>query len=259
MRPLLSRIIPLLLLSIVILSILFATVYLPQVALLTLFHGPLAWINAAFMVLTEAATLITFVAENFMTEGQIVDTFDAVLMHAAEKSNDAEFREHIYALVHTARDIHPEREGAIAKLGEHRKSPYLRFSCRLTMEFICELPLNFIPLVGAPLFLMLQGYHLGPLSHYRYMQLNDLHKKEKKKFIILNRWRYWLFGLPHVGLQVFPVLSILFLFTSATGAGLWAVEDQKRLFYGTTRSGPSTRPQRPGQGERKRSWWWWKK
>lgn len=64
------------------------------------------------------------------------------------------------------------------------------------------------------------------------------------------------FGLPHVGLQVFPVLSILFLFTSATGAGLWAVEDQKRLFYGTAHSGPGAYTQQPEESERKRSWWW---
>lgn len=151
------------------------------------------------MVLTEAATLITFIAENFMTEVRIADTFDSILIHAADRTEDPEFRYHLQALVGSAREIYPDREGVIAKLGPHRKSPYLRFSCRITVEFLVELPLNFIPVVGTPMFLLLQGYHLGPLSHYRYIQLNELNKKEKKAFIKLNRWRYWLYArcFPH--------------------------------------------------------------
>lgn len=97
------------------------------------------------------------------------------------------------------------------------------------------------------------GYHLGPLAHYRYIQLNGLSEIQKKKFISLNRWRYWLFGLVHVCLQITPVLSIFFLFTSAVGAALWAIEDQKRLFYGTSEH-VSANTDAAAERERARGW-----
>ncbi|KAI5843910.1 hypothetical protein DFP73DRAFT_578798 [Morchella snyderi] len=234
--PLLSRIIPLLILSILVLTFTFTFLYLPQVAILLFFNGPLAFVNAAILCLSEAAAIITFVAENFMTEEKIVETFDGVLLTEAEKLH-AGLRLHIYGLIAGCRELHLGSDAALEKLGRHKESPYLRFSLRLTVEFILELPLNLIPLVGPPLFIVLQGYHLGPLSHYRYIQLAGLPASQKKKFIAINRWRYWLFGLVHVMLQITPVLSILFLFTSAAGAALWAVEDQKRLWAGTDAAG----------------------
>jgi hypothetical protein len=140
--------------------------------------------------------LITFFAETFLTELQTVNTFDAVLLQAAEKSPDPSFRSKLHSLLRAARSIHPDHPGGVLeKLGPHNKSPYLRFSCRLMVEFLVELPLNLIPLVGTPLFLMLQGYHLGPLVHYRYFQLVGLTKEEKEAFVRVNRWNYWLYVL----------------------------------------------------------------
>lgn len=91
-----------------------------------------------------------------MTEEKIVETFDGVLLTEAEKL-PAGLRLHIYGLIAECRELHLGSEGALEKLGRHKKSPYLRFSLRLTVEFILELPLNLIPLVGPPLFIVLQG------------------------------------------------------------------------------------------------------
>lgn len=55
--------------------------------------------------------------------------------------------------------------------------------------------------------LITTGYHLGPLSHYRYIQLNDLNKKEKKQFIKINRWRYWLYVISY-GVKIFRMLTL---------------------------------------------------
>ena len=45
-----------------------------------------------------------------------------------------------------------------------------------------------------------------------------------------NRWRYFLFGLVQMGLQMIPVASIFFLFTTGTGAALWATEYERRMW-----------------------------
>lgn len=205
-----------------------------------------------------------------MTEGKIVDTFDGVLLEEVQEL-PIQLRMHVYSLIASTREVHLSRARSLDKLGKHYVSPYLRFSLRLTLEFLFELPLNLVPLVGPPLFIVLQGvllfpsffeertlislgYHLGPLTHYRYIQLNGLSETQKKKFIDLNRWRYWLFGLVHVCLQITPVLSIFFLFTSAVGAALWAIEDQKRLFNGTSEH-LSANSDAAVERERARGWW----
>jgi hypothetical protein len=45
------------------------------------------------------------------------------------------------------------------------------------------LPLNFIPVVGTVLFVILQGRKFGPTAHARYFQLKQMSKREKGEFI----------------------------------------------------------------------------
>ncbi|KAL7268229.1 hypothetical protein RUND412_009158 [Rhizina undulata] len=244
LRPFLSRVLPLLIISLILLIAIFTFLYLPQVAILAFFKGPLAWANAAVMCLTEASALLQVIAESCLTELQVVETFDAVILQKAEKTGDLDYKARIWDLLSSTRELHHSQPDTLGKLGEHRVSPYQKFSFTLTLQFLVELPLNLIPVVGAPLFLALQAYHLGPLAHYRYCQLLGMSKKERKLFIRQNRWKYWLFGLVHVTLQLVPVLSIFFLFTSATGAALWAFEREERMILHERRrrsleSGPS--------------------
>ncbi|KAF8435528.1 hypothetical protein BGX38DRAFT_1251476 [Terfezia claveryi] len=213
--PFLKRIPKLLILSTVVLTFLFVFTYLPHVAILIFFHGPLAWINAAFMVLNEAAMIITFVAENFMVEEGLVDVFDAVLVDHG-----------LAPLVATARQL-KDAPTSVKALGKYTKSPYLRFSLSLTVKFILTLPLNFIPLVGPFLYIIAQGYLFGPLAHYRYFQLKGWDPKQEKKWKRDRVWAYLGFGATHITFQLFPILSIFFLFTTACGAGLWAVEIER--------------------------------
>lgn len=145
LKPFFRYVPSLLILSIITLTFLFVFTYLPQVAILAFFHGPLAWVNAFFMVLNEAALIIAFVAENWMVEAGLVDTFDAILV---EKGY-----EH---LVRNGRILRSEG-GPVERLGKYTVSPYLRFSCKLVMEFIMFFPVNFIPVVGWFLFIVLQG------------------------------------------------------------------------------------------------------
>lgn len=73
-----TRLLPLTLLSILILGFLFTFTYLPQVAFLAIFHGALAWVNAAFLVLGEGAAIVALLFEAFMVDDTLVDIFDAV-------------------------------------------------------------------------------------------------------------------------------------------------------------------------------------
>ncbi len=70
------RLIPLTFVSAIVLGLLFAFTYLPQVAFLAIWHGPGAWFNAAFLVLGEGQLLIAVLFEALLVDETMVDVFD---------------------------------------------------------------------------------------------------------------------------------------------------------------------------------------
>ena len=178
----------------------------------------MAWVNAAFLVLGEGATISALLFEAFLVDETLVDVFDAVLIN--EGFSD---------LVSGGRDLDLEGETPVKELGKPTMSAvYSPFSFRQILEFVLLLPLNFIPIIGIPIFLVLTGYRAGPLQHWRYFKLLDLSKKEKNEFISQRKLRYTWFGTVHLALQLIPVLSMFFLLTSATGSALWVAKMEHR-------------------------------
>ena len=202
---------PSLLLSLFVLTNLFLWAYLPQVAFLAIFHGKLAWLNATFLVLGEGAAIVALLFEAFFVDETLVDVFDSVLIN--EGCSD---------LVATSRVLEPDQESPVKQLGRPTTSVvYSPFSIRQILEFIFFLPLNFIPVVGTPMFLIITGYRAGPFHHWRYFKLLDFTKKERNAFIKRRQMKYTWFGTVALILQLIPVLSMLFLLTTAAGSALW--------------------------------------
>lgn len=212
--------------SLFVYGILFTFAFLPQVAFLFIFHGPGAWVNAAFLTLGEGSAIVALLFEAFFVDETLVDVFDAVLI-------DGDCQE----LVARGRTLNASTENSVKMLGKPTiKSVYSPFSLRQIVEFVILLPLNFVPYVGVPLFLILTGYRAGPLQHWRYWKLLGLTKKERNKEIQKRKLKYTWFGTVHLLLQLVPGLSMFFLLTSAAGSGLWVVklEQQRKLRAGTT-------------------------
>lgn len=209
-----ARLLPSLLLSLFVLTNLFLWTYLPQVAFLAIFHGKLAWLNATFLVLGEGAAIVALLFEAFFVDETLVDVFDAVLIN--EGSRD---------LVAISRLLDADGDNPVEQLGRPTESAvYSPFSIRQILEFIIFLPLNFIPVVGTPMFLVITGYRGGPLQHWRYFQLLGFTKKERKAFVKRRQLRYTWFGTIALLLQLIPVLSMFFLLTTAAGSALWVAE-----------------------------------
>lgn len=175
--------------------------------------------NGVFLVLGEGAAVVALLFEAFFVDETMVDVFDAVLIHKG-------FRD----LVAGSRILHPNGENPVKELGKPTVSAvYSPFSLRQILEFIFLLPLNLIPVAGTPMFLILTGYRAGPFHHWRYFKLLGLSKQEKKAFVKRRQLRYTWFGTMALLLQLVPVLSMLFLLTTAAGSALWVVElEQKR-------------------------------
>jgi hypothetical protein len=231
-------------LSIFVYLFLFIFTYLPQVALLAIFQGGLAWVNAAFLVLGEGSAIIALLFEAFFADHTLVEIVDSVgYLFAVQSSGISEhfiiikqvlINEGYTDLVATRRIINHNAPTPLAQLGEPTKSAaYSPFSFRLTIEFIIFLPLNLIPVVGFPLFLVVMGKRAGPFHHFRYLKLLGMHQRERDAWTGKAKWRYTRFGTVALALQYVPVLSMLFLLTTATGAALWAadLEKERRAAY----------------------------
>lgn len=189
-----------------------------QVALLAIFHGHLAWLNATFLVLGEGAAIVALLFEAFFVDETLVDVFDAVLIN--EGYTD---------LVASSRILDSDGKDPVKQLGKPTMSAiYSPFSFRQIAEFIVFLPLNLIPVAGTPMFLFLTGYRAGPLQHWRYFKLLGMTKKERNAFIKQRRLRYTWFGTVALLLQLVPVLSMLFLLTTAAGSALWVADLERR-------------------------------
>jgi hypothetical protein len=223
LHPLLrSRLIPLTVLSLGILALLFLAAYIPIVAFLALFHyRGSAWVNATFLILEMGNLVIALVFEALFVDHTQVDIFDAVMV-----AEGYEF------LVKSRRSVGEDIEESdpVKRLGPREKgAQFAPFSFRQLLEFALFLPLNFVPFVGVPLFLLLTGYRAGPLLSWRYFALKGFTKKERNAFIgqKKRRFEYMWFGTVYMVLQLVPVLSMLFLLTSAAGSALWSVRVER--------------------------------
>ena len=175
-----TRLLPIVLLSAFIYVILFLFTYLPQVAFLSIFQGKSAWINGAFLVLGEGAAIVAALFEAFFVDETLVDIFDAVLVNEGHED-----------LVTTSRVLYPQGDDVVQRLGKPTKSAvYAPFSLRQIIEFVVLLPLNLIPVAGVPMFLLLTGYRAGPFHHWRYFQLQDLSKKQRKERVRQQQLQY---------------------------------------------------------------------
>lgn len=175
-------------------------------------------------MLGEGAAITALLFEAFFVDETLVDVFDAVLIN--EGCGD---------LVARGRDLNREENDPVKMLAQPRVSAvYSPFSIRQIAEFIIFLPLNLIPVAGTPIFLFLTGYRAGPLHHWRYFQLLQYAKKERRKFVRSRKLRYTWFGTAALLLQLVPVLSMLFLLTTAAGSALWVVrlERARRMIEG---------------------------
>jgi hypothetical protein len=98
-KPLLSKLIPTVTLSVGVVTFMFTFTYLPQgklprklfrryslcadsdpVSVLFFVNGPLAAFTTVLLILSESSTIITVLSKNFLIADALVDTFDGVLV-----------------------------------------------------------------------------------------------------------------------------------------------------------------------------------
>ena len=173
-----NRLIPTLTLGLGVTVAMFVFTYVPQMAIMAFTQGPLAPISAALLVLSESSTLFTVLSKTFLIEESLVDTFDATLV--SKDTTD---------LVSSGRQIKSGGD-SVAKLGKLIKKPFAKFAPKAIIRYLLYLPLNFIPVVGTIMFVILQGRRGGPAAHTRYFQLKEWNNSQREKHIEQNKAAY---------------------------------------------------------------------
>ena len=156
----------------------FIFTYVPQAAVMAFTQGPLAAISAALLVLSESSTLFTVLSKTFLIEDALVDTFDGTLV-SRDTTN----------LVSSGRQIKAGGD-PMAKLGKLIKKPFAKFAPKALIRYLMYLPLNFIPIVGTVMFVILQGRRAGPVAHTRYFQLKEWDSSQRGQHIEQNKAAY---------------------------------------------------------------------
>ncbi|KAL8812505.1 MAG: hypothetical protein Q9223_007274 [Gallowayella weberi] len=177
-KPLISKLAPSMTLGLGITTFMFVFTYLPQAAVMAFTNGPLAALTASLLVLSESSTLFTIFSKTFLIDDALIDTFDGVLL--SKNTTD---------LVSEGRQVKAGGD-PIAKLGKLVKRPLQKFSPNAMIRYLMYLPLNFIPVVGTVIFVLLQGKRTGPVFHTRYFQLKKWNKDQQEKHIEQYRGAY---------------------------------------------------------------------
>ncbi|KAI9822027.1 MAG: hypothetical protein M1832_003199 [Thelocarpon impressellum] len=212
-KPLLSRIVPTITLAVGVITFMFVFAYFPQAAIMTIFNGPLAAFSAIVLTLSESSTLITILSKTFLIEDALIDSFDGTLALRNQTH-----------LVSQGRQIKSGGGDPVAKLGKIAKKPFQKFAPKAIIRYILYLPLNFIPVVGTLIFLVLQGRRNGATAHARYFNLKSMPPSQAEEWVQKRQGAYTSFGLVATALELVPVASIFFSFTNTVGAALWAAD-----------------------------------
>ncbi|RSH81170.1 uncharacterized protein EHS24_008607 [Apiotrichum porosum] len=231
--PLLVRAV---LISLAVVAACFFFLYLPQVAWLSLFSGPLdllafarrfgdtgvkiygiltdyaAFAAAVPLVLAEASVILGFLGKNFLMGQLGMDLFDAVLVQKG----------HI-ALVEKSRPVVKKANNA-RQLGRVLSRPLAKLSVDNMVRYLLTLPLNLIPVVGTVFFLGYNGYKAGPSYHARYFMLKGWDKSRSNAYVDRHRGSYTAFGVTAAAFNLIPVVSIILGLACNVGAGLWAAD-----------------------------------
>lgn len=109
------------------------------------------------------------------------------------------------------------------------RAEYTPWSFKQIIELVVYLPLNFIPVVGAPAYIIITGARLGKLSHYRWYKLRGLSKRDMKLEEKKYSWEFVWFGTVAMVLELVPLLSFFFLLTTTAGCALWVARLEQEV------------------------------
>ncbi|KAI0487414.1 hypothetical protein F4859DRAFT_255148 [Xylaria cf. heliscus] len=228
-KPFLSQLLPVLSLAVGVTTFMFFFTYLPQLAVLALVNGPLAVFTTVILILNESSTIVNIISRNFLLQEAILNTFDGTLV-----------AKNATGIVSEGRQLKSGSD-PIARLGKILKTPFSKFTPTALVRYFMYLPLNFVPVVGTAMFIIVQGRTRGESVHGRYFQLKGWSSSQQRDWLHQHTGPYTTFGTIATLLEMIPVASMFFMFTNTVGAALWAADIEQKNSALNTSTAPNLR------------------
>lgn len=125
--------------------------------------------------------------------------------------------------------LFPDAPNSVKMLGKPTsRAEYTPWSFVQIFELVVYLPLNLIPVVGSPAYIIITGARLGKLSFHRWYKLRGLSRRERKDEDKIHAWDFVWFGTCAMILELIPLFAFFFLLTSSAGCGLWVASLEKK-------------------------------
>ncbi|KAF9427583.1 hypothetical protein BGZ94_004612 [Podila epigama] len=96
--------------------------------------------------------------------------------------------------------------------------------------WLVTLPLNFVPIAGPMAFCYINGKARSQYVHRRYFDMKEMTLQERDEWVKTRKSQYTTFGIIAQGLELLPVVGILFGFTNTIGAALWAADLERQQY-----------------------------
>ncbi|KAJ1656917.1 hypothetical protein IWQ61_003598 [Dispira simplex] len=121
-------------------------------------------------------------------------------------------------------------EQAILKPAEQQRNVIFRaigagilFGLFQVLVLLLTIPVHALVIVGTVLVVIINGVILawGYMLHY-LIELRGMSFGQSRRWVLLNRKSYMSFGTVAFLLELIPLFNIIFMFTNAVGAALWA-------------------------------------
>lgn len=228
-KPFTSRVLPTLGLTAGVFGGMFFFTYIPQLAILVFVNGPLAVFTTVLLILNESSVIVNLISRNFLLQDALLDTFDGTLV-----------AKNATGVVSEGRQLKSGSD-PISRLGKVLKNPFSKFTPSAVIRYIMYLPLNFIPVVGTIVFIIIQGRGRGKSVHGRYFQLKGWSASQQKDWLERHVSPYTTFGTIATLLEMVPVVSMFFAFTNTVGAALWAADIESKNTQMTEGTAPGLR------------------
>ncbi|KAJ3033221.1 hypothetical protein HDV00_006575 [Rhizophlyctis rosea] len=242
--PILSTLLLFIGASLAIIILMFVFTFVPQMTILAFFTFFLAPFIAFFLVLAESYFVISALSKIGWLEPLQDDLFDAVSVFGEKDGGRGALGGHakrdimgqvliqngLESLVQHGREVAPSSrtKPVLDRLGKKVKGTVNKLSVEGLLQYLITLPLNFIPVVGNIVFLVINGSKSATGLHARYFQLKGFTLEEAKRFVDDRRGAYTGFGVTSLALTLIPVINILFVISNTISAALWAVDLEKQ-------------------------------
>lgn len=205
--------IPQAIIYIIVFIVSFMSLYLIQSVLGIILNGPIGLFIAIFNFIHQVDVISQKISENLLYPMPLQFLFDTVLAR--------EGYDEVVVRGKTFRSVPVPWVTSFKRWVFDLPNNFILYPMT-GINLVLSIVLNFVPVIGPVVLIFIDAPGRGVSFHKRYYQLKGIDTRQRNAFYASKRFQYIGFGIICGIFEQIPVFSTLFVFTSTTGAAIWA-------------------------------------